>query len=154
MDSEHIITSSINFGKAFSGKAFLIFPAEQAKLLVNTCIGSQIPIDYSSNNINFIDTDFDVLKEISNVILNAVIGEFGNLIGLKLEYTLPEIELIFVTDSEKQILSQGDVYIFIIRATFLLSKTKIKGSIFIALSFNSVTLLIEKIDELIGEING
>jgi len=151
--SGHIVTSSIRFGHQFTGTAFLIFSADQAKALINACIGEQILLEDSTDEIALFDTDFDVLKEISNIILNAVIGEFGNLLNLKLEYSLPEIELISVANSEKEIVSQSEMYILVLHTSFLLSETEIKGNIFIAFSMTSVTILLEKIDELLGDMN-
>ncbi len=48
------------------------------------------------NEEGFADTDFDVLKEIANIILNAILGELGNTLEVKMEYSLPEIELLYV----------------------------------------------------------
>jgi len=72
---------------------------------------------------------------------------------LKLEYSLPEIELISVANSEKEIISQSEMYILVLHTSFLLSETEINGSIFIAFSMSSVTILLEKIDEILGDIN-
>ncbi|PKM78776.1 MAG: chemotaxis protein CheC [Firmicutes bacterium HGW-Firmicutes-15] len=147
----HIISSSMRFGQSFEGKAFLIFPAEQAKLLVNACLGEDLLVQVDKETLDFIDTDFDVLKEISNVILNAVIGEFGNFLDTKLEYSLPDIELIYVSESEQKILLKENTYILILHTAFWLAETQVKGVIMIALSMNSVTWLIEKIDTLLED---
>lgn len=154
LDSGHIVTSSIKFGHEFSGKAFLVFSDQQAKDLVNVCLGEVITPFTNPDEVKFLDTDFDVLREISNIILNVVIGEFGNFIDLKLEYSLPEIELVFVGETEKQVLIQSDSYILILHTSFLLSSTQVKGVIMIALSMNSISLLLTKIDELLGDNNG
>ncbi len=147
----HIISSSMRFGHSFEGKAYLIFPAEQAKLLVNACLGEDLVLQDNNDVLGFIDTDFDVLKEISNVILNAVIGEFGNFLDTKLEYSLPDIELIYVAESEQKLLLKNNTYILILHTAFLLAETHLKGVIMIALSMNSVTWLIEKIDTLLED---
>jgi len=147
----HIISSSMRFGQSFEGKAYLIFPAEQAKFLVNACLGEDILVLDDTETLSFIDTDFDVLKEISNVILNAVIGEFGNFLDTKLEYSLPDIELIHVSESEQKLLLQNNTYILLLHTAFLLAETQVKGFIMIALSMNSVTWLIEKIDTLLED---
>lgn len=156
--TSHIISSSIGFGDEFTGKAFLMLPVEQAKTLVNACIGEYPESnasggDFNSAEIKLIDTDYDVLKEISNIILNVVIGEFGNLIGLKLDYSLPEIDLLFVKDSEQQIFTENDLYILMLHTSFSLSESQVNGVILIALSMNSITLLLDKINQLIGDID-
>lgn len=147
----HIISSSMRFGHDFKGKAFLVFPAEEAKLLVNACTGEDNNPEQNQTFTDFLDTDFDVLKEISNVILNAIVGEFGNFLDTKLEYSLPDIELLFVSAPEQKSILEKDIYILLLYTTFLLAETKIKGVIMIALSMNSVSWLISKIDELLED---
>lgn len=38
--SEHVVSASMRFNNEFQGKAFLVFPPEQAKLLVTACTGN------------------------------------------------------------------------------------------------------------------
>lgn len=145
----HIISSSMRFGHQFKGKAFLVFSAEEAKLLVNACIGEANSFENNQDLASFMDTDFDVLREISNVILNAVVGEFGNFLDTRLEYSLPEIELLYVSESEQKSILENDIYILILHTTFVLAETQIKGVIMIALSMNSVSWLIANINALL-----
>lgn len=101
-------------------------------------------------NFRLMDTDLDVLKEVSNVLLNAIIGEFGNFLELKLEYVLPDIELIHGTHSDPEILLQNEVYVLVLHTSFLLAETDVKGIIIIALSMSSISILLDKIDALLG----
>lgn len=145
----HIISSSIGFGQKLQGKAFLMFPAEQAKMLVNACLNEDTAIVDNEDAFNFMDTDLDVLKEISNVILNAIIGEISNFLETKVDYSLPDITLIHIGESEGKILLKDSTYMLLLHTYFVLSETKVKGVILIALSMNSVTWLLEKIDALL-----
>lgn len=43
--------------------------------------------------MNFTDVDFDIIKEIGNIILNSIIGGIGNFLKIKLSYTLPEVKI-------------------------------------------------------------
>lgn len=148
----HIISSSIGFGQKLQGKAFLMFPAEQAKLLVNACLEEDALVSDNQDSLGFMDTDFDVLKEISNVILNAIIGELSNFLETRVDYTLPDIALIHISESESKILFKDSTYMLLLHTNFHLSETQVKGVILIALSMNSVTWLLEKIDALL-EVN-
>lgn len=145
----HIISSSIAFGQKLQGKAFLMFPAEQAKLLVNACLGEDAVKPDNQNFLGFIDTDFDVLKEISNVILNAIIGELSNFLETRVDYSLPDIELIHISESQGKILLRDSTYILLLHTHFLLAETQVKGVILIALSMNSVNWLLDKIDAML-----
>lgn len=149
----HIVSSVMNFGHDFSGRALLIFPAEKAKNLVDACLGDGSGEDASSFSLE--DTDFDVLKEISNVLLNSIIGEFANMLGVKLEFTLPDVELIFVSEFEqKMYLKNNNVYILMLYTVFTLAETKVDGVVVIALGMDSLNMLIAKLDEVLGEANG
>ncbi|HZG84258.1 chemotaxis protein CheC [Paenibacillus sp.] len=149
----HVISSSLKFGREFSGKASLLFPAHQAKLLVSVCLG-EVAEEADEESIRLMDTDLDVLKEISNVILNAIVGEFGNFLGLKLEYTLPDIELVFVSTADQSAIMQNELYVLILHTSFSLAETKVKGVIIIALSMNSIATLLSKIDAVLEDHRG
>jgi len=149
--SGHVVSSSMSFGHEFQGKAFLVFPPEQAKLLVTACTGEILPVE-SGNIVHLVDTDLDILREIGNLIINAIIGEFGNLLDIRVEYSLPEIELISFSETQK-IFLQNDIYILVLHTSFTLSKTRITGAVLIALSLNSVSLLLEKINELSEDLD-
>jgi len=151
--SGHVISSSLKFGQDFKGKAFLIFPAKQAPYLISACMGEELPAGSEAAERQLIDTDFDVLKEIGNVILNSVIGGFGNLLETYLEYSLPEVELIFVSENDQKQVLHENVYILILRTTFTLAKAKIQGAIMIALNMNSVSQLLQKIDRILVDAN-
>lgn len=66
----HLFRSSLQFGYQFQGKAFLMFPAEQAKVLANMCLG-ELTENVDANDCLLMDTDLDVLQEISNVSLQC-----------------------------------------------------------------------------------
>ncbi|MDR3584543.1 MAG: chemotaxis protein CheC [Desulfosporosinus sp.] len=151
--SGHVVSSSMRFGNEFQGKAFLVFPPEQAKLLVTACTEEILLPDECKNIVSFVDTELDILREIGNLIINAIIGEFGNLLDIRVDYSLPEIELISFSETQK-ILLQNNIYMLVLHTSFTLSKTRITGAVLIALSLNSVSLLLEKINQLSEGLNG
>ena len=68
----HIVSSSLRFSQGLHGKTFLMFPAAQAKALVNACLGELDLCTSFSEARDLLDTDFDVLKEVANVILTRL----------------------------------------------------------------------------------
>lgn len=147
----HVISSSIQFSQGLHGKTFLLFPASQAKALVNACLGELDLSNSGSASRDLLDTDFDVLKEVANVILNSVLGGFGNLMDTYLEYSLPEIEMLFVADNEQRQFLSKQSSILLLKTDFFLTTSEVQGVILIAYSVNSMVLLLEKIN---GMING
>lgn len=148
----HIVSSSMKFGHDFSGRALLIFPAQKAKMLVDACMGETENV-YTDQPFELIDTDFDVLKEISNVILNSVIGEFSNLIGTTVEFSVPDVELVFVSEDEQKMYLKSNVYMLMLYTSFVLADAEIEGVVIVALGMNSLNKLISKIDEVLGELS-
>lgn len=146
------VLSSIRFGSNFSGNAYIIFPAGKAKDLVIACtepLGIQPQDDFNKLTTE----DLDVIREISNIIFNALIGEFGNLLNVRLEYSLPQIEMT-VMDAPGETFLPDDIHFLTMYTSFLLSKSQVKGMIFIALSVDSEQMLLDKIDDMLVDVNG
>lgn len=145
------VLSSMKFGKRFSGSAYLIFPADNAKDLVVACTEPENL--YTEADTKLTVEDLDVLKEISNIILNAVIGEFGRLLELELEYTLPQVKLTIIENVERTMFPD-DLRFLMLYTSFSLSKSQLRGMLFISLSSDSVQMLIDKIDVMLVDVDG
>jgi len=94
--------------------------------------------------MNFTDIDFDIIKEIGNIILNSIIGEIGNYLKIKLSYTLPEVKMFNKIDFEKNIKSEEYAYIIMLYITFKIDDSEIEGAIIINLTLNSLSGLLNK----------
>ncbi|WP_027398759.1 chemotaxis protein CheC [Anaerovorax odorimutans] len=149
--NSYVVSSSINFGKTFSGNAQLIFPKYSSQTLVRLCLGENEEIEEDGN---LTDTDFDVIREIGNVLLNAVLGALGNLLNVKLEYTLPEVHTFFFPDKEKDVYKSKETYVLIISNSFTVDEVKVDGVILIVLNMESILELIKKIDEVLVDVYG
>ena len=100
------------------------------------------------------DTDFDAMREIANIILNALMGGLGNLLSVKFEYNLPQVELIYFTDEDNSIDLSNNKYLLIIQSVFDLQDVSITGSVVIILSMDSISFLRTKIDNQLEEFLG
>ena len=146
----YIVSSSISFGKKFSGEAKLIFPRDKIKTLVTLCLGDEQP-----NEIHELtDADFDAIREIGNIILNAIVGSIGNLVEVRLDYSLPEVNVFFFPEDMERIIVKNDVYLLVIRNTFTVEQANIEGAIIVILSMEAINELIDKIDEVLVDIYG
>jgi chemotaxis protein CheC len=144
------VLSSMRFGNNFSGNAYIVFPAEKAKYLVDACLGEEEHENELYGKLSA--QDFDVIKEISNIIFNAVIGGFGNLLDVKLEYSIPHIEMTVVNARESNLLPENMHFLSMFNS-FYLSRSQVRGMIFIALSISSENMLLEKMNEMLVDIN-
>ncbi|MEN6414307.1 MAG: hypothetical protein ABFC84_16340 [Veillonellales bacterium] len=150
--SGHVMSSSLQFGQEYNGKAFLLFAADQAKLLVNLCLNEEVDENMAAfAEKELLDTDFDVIKEIGNIILNSVVGGLGNLLTTNLTYSLPEVEMLFVSTEVQADVLKSNIYVLMLKTLFSIANTQFRGTILIALGMDSVTRLIAKIDDMVEE---
>lgn len=148
-DFKTSVLSSMRFGKNFSGNAYIVFPAEKAKYLVDACMGEEVNGQMLTK---LTQQDIDVIKEISNIILNAVIGGFSNLLDVKLQYSIPLVEMTAIDSGGNGILPENMHFLAMFNS-FYLSKSQVRGLIFVALSVSSENMLINKLNEMLVDIN-
>ncbi|MGI6728315.1 MAG: chemotaxis protein CheC [Anaerovoracaceae bacterium] len=146
-----LLISSIKFGDKLTGKANLIFPAIKTRELINICLNKDEKCNCS--DVNFTDVDFDIIKEIGNIVLNSIIGEIGNHLNTDLIYSIPEVKVFNTIDLKKDIESKPYTYILILYITFIIDGIKIEGSIIIEFTLESLNTLLSKINQIGDELN-
>lgn len=147
-EAKDFVVTSVAFGKEFAGNALVIFPDENANVLVKACLGDE-GNDAAAGLSNM---DADVIKEICNIILNSIVGEFGNLLDRRLEYT--SFQLGYSIESlDDQRFIPADSQVLLLFTSFLLTKSQIRGVILIALSSSSFDMLLHKIDNMLGSLD-
>lgn len=144
-----LMVSSISFEKKLTGKANLIFPAEKMRTFINLCVNEkEMDKDYE---MNFTDIDFDIIKEIGNIILNCIVGEVGNNLGINLNYTLPEVKIFNRIDFSRDVGNNGYMHVLILYITFIIDGTEIEGAIVVDLTLNSLNEMMKRIDKIEDE---
>jgi len=151
-DSGEAVLSNIKFDGEFKGAAFILFPTQKVKRLVSACLGEEITEDDLGDE-NLSTDEIDVIKEICNVTLNSIVGEFGNLINIKIDFMTPEVEFSLVSSITPESIKGENNYILILSTSFFIEDISIKGVILISLNDTSVKMIINKIDELLGGQN-
>lgn len=124
-----IMVSSISFKEKSDGKASLIFPADKMRNFINLCLHEDSEDLYC--DLNFTDIDFDIIKEVGNIVLNSIIGEIGNYMSIKFNYMLPEINVFNSMDIEEFIENEEYEYILMLYVTFNIENSQIAGAIVI-----------------------
>lgn len=145
-----LMVSSISFEKNLTGEANLIFPVKQMKTFINLCLNKKEK--YKNSEVNFTDIDFDIIKEIGNIILNCIMGEVGNYLDINLNYTLPNVKIFDRIDFAKDIKNNKHVHILVISVTFVIEYTEIEGAIIIDLTLSSLNELMKRIAKIEDEI--
>ncbi len=145
-----LMVSSISFEEKLTGKANLIFSAEKMRTFINLCLNKKEMDEYYE--LNFTNVDFDIIKEIGNIILNSIMGEVGNYLDINLNYTLPEVKLFDRKKFSKDIDNTEYSHLLLLYITFIIDDTEVQGAIIVNLTLNSLNELIKKIDKLEDEL--
>lgn len=138
-----IMVSSISFKEKSAGKASLIFPADKMRNFINLCLHEESEDGFT--DLNFTDIDFDIVKEVGNIVLNSIIGEIGNYIDIKFNYMLPDIKVFNSMDIEAFTESEEYSYILMLYVTFNIENSQIEGAIVINLTLSFLDEILKKI---------
>lgn len=141
-----LMVSSISFTQQITGKANLIFPADKMKTFINLCLDNEEVYKFCEEE--FTDIDFDVIKEIGNIILNAIIGELGNNLNVNVRYTLPNVKVFNQIDFKKDIVNENYPYMLMLYITFIIDDVEIQGAVIVNLTLNSLNELIKQISKI------
>ena len=125
--------------------------AGDALLLLNYAGAVQLTDLLTDGNkpSNFLDESArEVLTEVGNILLNACLGMFGNLLNVHVTFSVPRLhletldELIASTTSDK-----GEMhYALVVYTAFQIRDSSVKGFLVIVLSVESLDRLIQEVD--------
>ena len=90
----------------------------------------------------------EVLTEVGNILLNACIGTFGNLLHVPIGFSVPEINVASVKTVVESLTVGGEAfrYALVVTAGFRLRNAGVTGYVVIVLSVQSLTRLLIAID--------
>lgn len=109
------------FSGAFHGDAILVFPEEHSLELVRSLLDEDMPVE------TLTELEQESLLEVGNIVLNACLGTFTNILNCRLEIDLP----VLCRGSINKILGQTgepDTAVYMVmRIDFTTQKRMIKG---------------------------
>ena len=91
----------------------------------------------------------EVITEVGNILLNACLGTFGNLLKVQVSFSVPHLSIANVTGLLESLLisHQGIRYALIVHAGFRLRDTQVTGYLMIVLSVASLDRLIRAVED-------
>ena len=94
----------------------------------------------------------EVITEIGNILLNACLGTFGNLLEVQVSFSVPQLSLQTVGAilESLQINRQGLEYALVVHAGFRLRDAEVRGYLVIVLSVASLDRLIHAVEQWEG----
>ena len=146
-----LMVSSIAFQDELTGEANLVFPSEKMRAIIDLCLGEQYN---PAEDIGFTDIDFDVIREIGNIILNSIIGEMGNFLKKEIEYTLPNVKLFEMIDFEDRIKNLNDRSSLLLSISFIIDGIEIEGAVILNFALNSLKIIIKTLEDMEEELYG
>ena len=95
----------------------------------------------------------EVLTEIGNILLNACLGTFGNLLKVQVSFSVPHLELETLEGIVSSIAvgREGLRYALIVHAAFRLRNSSLTGYLVIVLGVASIERLIRALERWEGE---
>jgi chemotaxis protein CheC len=91
----------------------------------------------------------EVITEVGNILLNACLGTFGNLLKVQVSFSVPHLEIANVAAILQSLIvaQQGLRYALIVHAGFRLRNAAVTGYLMIVLSVASLDRLIHAVDD-------
>lgn len=90
----------------------------------------------------------EVFTEVGNIVLNACIGTFGNMLQVPMSFSVPDVDVTSMTNVIDRMLESGDAfrYALIVTAGFRLRDSAVTGYVVIVLTVQSLKRLLDALD--------
>jgi len=91
----------------------------------------------------------EVLTEVGNILLNACLGTFGNLLRVQVTFSVPQLNLesLGAILESLRVNQEGMKYALVVHAGFKLRDAEVRGYLVIVLSVASLDRLIRAVEE-------
>jgi chemotaxis protein CheC len=131
------------FSGPVGGDALLLLDYSAAGLLKELLTSEPplpLPIDASAR---------EVLTEVGNILLNACLGTFGNILQVQVSFSVPHLNLDTLYDVMRSLLinREGLRYALVVHAGFKLRDAEVRGYLVIVLSVASLDRLLRAVEE-------
>jgi len=141
--ADEVATVHQIFSGPVAGDALLVLDhaaAGMLKELLTNEAPMPLPIDASAR---------EVLTEVGNILLNACLGTFGNILNVQVSFSVPHLNLDTLHDVMRSLIinREGLRYALVVHAGFKLRDAEVRGYLVIVLSVASLDRLIRAVEE-------
>lgn len=104
--------------------------------------------DGTTQSVYLDESAREVLTEVGNILLNACLGMFGNLLNVHVEFSVPRLHLETLDELiESTTTGKTDMhYALVVYTGFQIRDSSVKGFLVIVLSVDSLDRLIHEVD--------
>jgi chemotaxis protein CheC len=130
------------FSGPVAGDALLLLDPIAAATL------TELLTDVAALSLDLDPSTREVFTEVGNIVLNACIGTFGNMLEVPVSFSVPDVDVSSMTTVIDRMLESGDGfrYALIITAGFRLRDSAVTGYVVIVLTVQSLRRLLEALD--------
>jgi len=91
----------------------------------------------------------EVLTEVGNILLNACLGTFGNLLKVPISFSVPDIDIASLRAIVDRMIGTGDSfrYALVVTAGFRLRDAEVTGYVVIVLTVQSLSRLLVAVEQ-------
>ena len=131
------------FGGPVSGDAFLLFDVEGATRLVSLLVDAGAPTHQMGASTK------EVLAEVGNILLNACLGVFGDLLQVRFTFAVPRLHLETLTSMLDSLMIGRDElrHALVVGARFRVRASEVNGCLIMVLGVTSLELFIRASEE-------
>lgn len=133
----------LDFKGTFSGMSAMVFPPDSAAALVMLLTGER------EKSPELDAMRIEALKEVGNIIINAVMGSIANILSEHLTYSIPayyEGPMVNLAGLKRKGLR--DECVLLARTNFLIEDLNIEGDILLILEIGSLDALVASINRV------
>jgi chemotaxis protein CheC len=130
------------FSGPVAGDALLLLDPIAAATL------TELLTDVRSLSLDLDPSTREVFTEVGNVVLNACIGTFGNMLNIPVSFSVPDVDVSSVTTVIDRMVESGDAlrYALVVTAGFRLRESAVTGYVVIVLTVQSLKRLLDALD--------
>jgi chemotaxis protein CheC len=130
------------FAGPIAGDALLLLNYEGAVHLTDLLTDEQVPSKHLDESAR------EVLTEVGNILLNACLGMFGNLLHVRVSFSVPRLHLESLDELLGSLITDKSEmhYALVIYTAFHIRDSSISGYLVIVLSVASLDRLIQEVE--------
>jgi CheY-like chemotaxis protein len=132
-----------DFSGSAKGIAFLLMSKESGLRLVNALVSS----DDVEHEIS--EADRDLLVEVGNILINALVGSIGNTLGISFELAQAKCDVGNLAKVVGQFDNEVADYVLLVETLFLMPSRHIGGNLFIMMTSEEMGNLLSGIDRVL-----
>lgn len=131
------------FGGPVAGDALLLLNHEGAVRLTDLLTDGNTP---PSSRLD--ESAREVLTEVGNILLNACLGMFGNLLDVRVSFSVPRLHLETLDELLGTFVAEDNAtrYALVVYTAFTVRDSSVKGFLVMVLSVNSLDRLIQEVE--------